>query len=334
MFNKVFVEKDQKDLAYTQGILSRLPGKFELVEIDNLDDYWGRSKKPYLQKREKLNLYIGQKKGELVKEAPFAYGYGKEKHFYFIHAYNCIYECDYCYLQGYFQTPDLVLFTNHDAIINSMQEITNKYPDCWFHAGEYSDSLALSHITREWDKYFDFFKRNPNAKLEIRTKSVNVKVLLEQNPLPNVIISFTLGSEAHTKNHDLKTPPLKTRLKAMQKLDQKGFELGIHLDPLVYTPNFESDYQHMLQELTKHIDVTRLHYVSIGVVRFTKDVHKEVQQNYSDSMIFATPMNKSFDGKIRYNRPMRYWMMNKVKSLCIDTGIDSQIIYLCMEDDD
>jgi spore photoproduct lyase len=334
MFKKVFIEKDVRHLDYTKNIISKLPSTIEIIEIPAIENYWGKSKKPYLQKRENLHLYIGNKKGTLVKEAPDAYGQGPEKHFYFIHAYNCIYECDYCYLQGYFNTPDLVLFANHDEIIAEIEEKIQYFPDAWFHAGEFSDSLALSHLTNEWGLYFDLFKKYPKAKLEIRTKSVNIKAIEKLTPSENIYVTFSLGSEKQTKNHDLKTPPLKTRIKAMQKLQKNGFTLAIHFDPLIYTPRFQQDYREMIEYLAEHIDLSKVAYFSLGVVRFTKDVYQEVERNYPKSKIFASDMIKSFDNKRRYNRPMRNWMMNSVYELLLEKEVSSKRIYYCMEDDD
>ena len=132
-------------------------------------------KKPYLQKRDNLNIFIARKTGDLVKEAPPAYGKGDEKHFYFVHAYNCIYECQYCYLQGYFNSPDLVLFVNYDEIISEMERLAIKYPNAWFHAGEFSDSLALSDLTGELPYLHKFAEHHPTVKIELRTKSVNLR---------------------------------------------------------------------------------------------------------------------------------------------------------------
>ena len=94
MFERVFVEQSVLAHPQTKHILTTLNSTPEVIE--KIEDYWGRSKKPYLQKRDNLNLYIGKKLGTKVKEAPPAYGLGHEKHYYFIHAYNCIYECQYC----------------------------------------------------------------------------------------------------------------------------------------------------------------------------------------------------------------------------------------------
>ncbi|MCT4641114.1 MAG: hypothetical protein N4A33_02380 [Bacteriovoracaceae bacterium] len=330
MFEKVFIEHKVKDSQYTLNILKKVKTK-KICFIDSIDDIWGRAKKPYLQKRQSLNLFIGKKNGMLVKEAPDAYGLGNEKHFYYVHAYNCIYECQYCYLQGYFNTPDIVLYVNHDEIIKQMQQKVDIYKTAWFHAGEYSDSLALSHYTNELEAYFEFFKKNTQAKLELRTKSVNTKLLETLKPLKNIYVSFSLSSHQGAKLYDNKCPSIKARIKSLSKLFKLGYNIGIHFDPIVYSDNFEQEYKEVISELSNQIELNKIQYFSIGVVRYTQDVYKEVQQNYPKSQISIGPYVKSFDGKIRYNRPMRNWIMNKIRQLLIDKGARNEVIYLCME---
>ncbi len=333
MWNEIYVEEKIKDLPRVSGILKKI-NRTPII-IENYNEIWGRSKKPYLHKRDSLNLFIAKKEGQLLKLAPDAYGTSGELHYYFIHAYNCIYECQYCYLQGYFNTPDIVLFVNHEEIIQEMQNLVDqqKGKKIWFHAGEFSDSLALSHLTGELSLYHDFCKKNPTALIELRTKSVNTKELEFLSPLPNFIVSFSLSPHDIGSRVDLKTPSVASRIKVMTKLYQKGWPIAIHFDPIIYEDNFEKTYEELLQELKRESLTEHLHYLSLGVVRFTKEVYREVERNYPDSVIHTGPMVKSFDGKVRYHRPMRLWMMNTIKKLCLSHGIREEKIYLCMEDD-
>lgn len=332
MWNEIYVEKKVQDYPRVQEMLSKLNASPILIE--RYDDLWGRAKKPYLQKRDSLNLFIARKEGQLIKLAPDAYGTAGEPHYYFIHAYNCIYECQYCYLQGYFTTPDIVLFVNHEEIIQEMEVALKRHPDqsVWFHAGEFSDSLALTHLTNELPLYREFLEKNPRAKIELRTKSVNTRELLKLSPHPNLIVSFSLSPEAMAKRVDLKTPGLNARILAMKTLNEKGFALGAHLDPIIYEDNFKSTYQDLLQRMNSAGLTNSIHYISLGVVRFTKDVYREVERNYPDSVLHTAPMIKSFDGKVRYHRPMRMWILNSVKEICLKAGIAQEKVYLCMEE--
>jgi spore photoproduct lyase len=334
MWNKIYVEEHLIHTPRVQSILDKL--KQAPILITSYDEIWGKSKKPYLHKRDSLNLFIAQKKGQLLKLAPDAYGQAGEPHYYFIHAFNCIYECQYCYLQGYFNTPDIVLFVNHEEILEDMQKSLEISPTqrVWYHAGEFSDSLALTHLTGELELYHEFCKKNPRATIELRTKSVNIKELIKLSPLKNFIISFSLSPFQMGKLIDLKTPSTLSRLKAMVELKKSGYQIAAHFDPIIYQDKFDEHYKTLLQTM-KEMELTEnLNYLSLGVVRFTKDVYREVERNYPDSPIHSTPMIKSFDNKVRYTHPMRMWMMNKVKEAAINAGIASELIYLCMEEND
>lgn len=335
MFDQVFIESSVKDLPRTKTILNKLNITSPHL-IQDIADHWGRSRKPYLDKRTNLNLYLGKKTGTKVKIAPPAYGLAGEKHFYFIHAYNCIYECQYCYLQGYFNTPDIVLFVNHEEIIQEMSELMLAHPSerVWFHAGEFSDSLALSHLTGELPLYHEFLKKFPNAQIELRTKSVNIKPLMELTPLPNLFVSFSLAPEKATKLYDLKTPGLQARLKAMKELSERGFKLGLHFDPIINDDQLIEHYQQLIDQLFTVTTISNIAYLSLGVVRFTKEVFHQMEINYPDSPLLAEDFIKSFDNKIRYPRPQRLWLMGKIKNLLIEKGLEKEKIYLCMEAND
>lgn len=339
MFEVIYIEENLLNHSRVREIIKRFPNS-EIKTIQKVEDVFGRVKKPYLQKRTNLNLFLGEKKGQLVKLAPPAYGLSGEPHYYFVHAYNCIYECNYCYLQGYFHSPDIVLYLNHDEIASEIKRVAREYhalhPDhkVWFHAGEYSDSLALTHLSGELSHYFSLFKDMPDCYLELRTKSINIKELLKEKPLENVITSFSLSPAHRVKSNDLKTPPLKNRLAAIAELTSKGFPIGIHFDPIIYDDQFIESYEELCDLLLQNIEASKIRYISLGVVRFTKEVFLKFQKNYPDSDLLAQEFVRSFDNKIRYARPMRLWMLGKIKQQLIDRGVDAEKIYLCMEDSD
>jgi spore photoproduct lyase len=332
MFNTIFVEKDLLGKDSTIAILAKYP-QAKVKEINRYDDFFGRVKKPYLQKKDNLNLYLASKRGKLVKQAPEAYGSPGAPHFYFIHSYNCIYECQYCYLQGYFHSPDIVWFLNHDEIT---QEIAKQIDDhgsekeIWFHAGEFSDSLALSHVTKELPYYFDLFSNYPNAKLELRTKSVNISELKKLQPLKNIIISYTLTSQKESKEIDLKTPSSELRLKAIKTLNDLGYKIGIHLDPIMFSENFEESYRELAEKIHLAVKDDQLEYISLGVVRFTKDVYRQMELNYPQSPLLAEEFVSS-NGLMRYPRPLRMWLLHKVKEILVNAKIPASKIYFCME---
>lgn len=330
MFEEILVEKQLASHPRTEKILQAHPDA-ETIWIDRYERVFGQVKKPYLQKRESLRLIVAEKRGELVKPAPAAYGLAGEPHFYFVHAYNCIYECEYCYLQGYFHSPDIVVFVNHEQIVKAMQEKLVSHPNAWFHAGEFSDSLALSHLTGELEDFWPFFEKNQNAKLELRTKSANLRTLRKLRPLPNVVVSLSLAPAEIIEELEHKTARYPQRLKALSELQNLGFNVGLHMDPILVRANLEMSYGRLLEDLARVIDVTRVQYVSLGVVRFTKEVYSQVRRNYPDSTMWDQEFVTSFDKKVRYSRPQRMAVLQSIKQLCLQAGFAESAVYLCME---
>lgn len=332
MFEKVFVEKTLSEHPKVEELKAKFI-KSEWSLLDSYEDHFGKFRKPYLQKRNRLNLYIANKKGKLLKEAPDAYGLSGESHYYYIHAYNCIYECEYCYLQGYFKSPDIVIFLNHEEILAEMESCLVQHggKPVWFHAGEFSDSLALSHLTGELEHYYPFFEKNPNAKLELRTKSANIKNLIALPPLPNVFTSFSLGGESQVKDLEHKAAPMRARLSAMKQLQKAGHQVAVHFDPIVYSSHYMEEYAELIKQLKEQTRLDEIQYFSLGVVRFTKDVFRQVAKHYPESPMLGSELISSFDGKVRYPKPLRMSIMKSIEKLLLDNGVKSERIYLCME---
>ncbi|MFZ5628304.1 MAG: SPL family radical SAM protein [Spirochaetota bacterium] len=332
--DRLYVERAAEQWPATNEIICKLQPR-ETISIEDYQDLFSRRKTDYLEKRNSRNVFIAVKRGAMVKEAPPAYGYGQsDLHYYYVHAYNCVYECEYCYLQGYFSSPDLVFFVNHDDALAEMQQIAAQHSGqnrVWFHAGEFSDSLALSHISGELPYYWKFFQENPETWLELRTKSVNLSVLRSLEPLPNVVVSFSLATEPQAAAYDRETPSVKQRLSAMQRLRDMGFRLGVHFDPIIYADDFAEQMQQIASQIRESVGYGALEYISVGAVRFAKDVFREARANYPDSQMFARHFIQGTDTKMRYIRPLRLHLIETARAMLKKHGCPEEKIYICME---
>ena len=331
--NTLYLEAAAEAHEATQRILEKLEPQ-TIERIGDYQDIFSRRKVPYLAKRGERNIILAVKRGALVREAPPAYGYGSsDLHYYYIHAYNCVYECEYCYLQGYFSSPDLVFFVNHDEILEEMQRLVQAHGNqtIWFHAGEFSDSLALSHITGELPQYWNFFRANARARLELRTKSNNLTALRQLEPLQNVTVSFSLSVASQAEQYDREAPSIDARLAAMQRLRDLGFRLAIHFDPIIWQETFAGEFDTLCARIAAEIGFATIDYISVGAVRFAKDVFREAKTNYPQSGMFARNFIQGTDQKMRYIRPLRLALLEKARDILKKHGCPEEIIYFCME---
>ncbi len=334
-FRKIMFETDVLEYPQAQKILEQF-SKVPQQEINRVDDFFGRAYKPYLQKRDSLQLFLGKKRGKLLKQTPDAYGIGTGPHYYFVHAYNCIFECEYCYLQGYFSSPDIVLFLNHDEICKSIVERTKAdlasgHKQVWFHAGEFSDSLALASWTGELRAYWDCFKKLPNAALELRSKSANIRPVLEQEPLENVVISFSMSPKKVVGEIEHGTSPVSARIKAAAQLQAKGYPVAFHFDPVIHRPNWKTQYQELFASMGKFIQMDKVRYASLGTVRFSSDDLRQVQKNYPRSKLLGAVFEKDHEGKHQYPVAMRKEILSQLRAQAERAGIPPEVIYDCMQ---
>ncbi|MEZ4765930.1 MAG: hypothetical protein R3C26_22910 [Calditrichia bacterium] len=173
----------------------------------------------------------------------------------------------------------------------------------------------------------------PNAKLELRTKSVNIKSIMDLQPIENIVLTYSMSPAEASRKYDRKTPSLSARMKALTTF--RGAKISARAAS-------RSDRLHrkFCQRLSRHDDGNSqkyipenlIEYISLGVVRFSKDSYLEFSRNYPASDLLAAEFVKGMDGKVRYNRPMRLHILHTVRQICIEAGIQPHKVYLCMED--
>ena len=158
---------------------------------------------------------------------------------------NCVYDCRYCFLQGMYQSAHYVIFVNYEGF---MQAIVDKIraaggASAHFFSGYDCDSLALDPVTGFVKEFLPLFRDHPQALLELRTKSTQIRSLLDLEPIPNCIVaySFTPAEIADAIEH--KAPPVSKRLRALRRLQARGWRIGLRFDPLIYQDGVSEQYE-------------------------------------------------------------------------------------------
>ena len=180
-----------------------------------------------------------------------------------------------------------------------------------FFPGYECDSLALEPVTKFAGSFLPFFARYPNAWLELRTKSVQVKGLLERKPIENCIVAFSLTPVEIGAVLEDKTPPLSRRLEAMAQLGERGWKLGLRFDPLIYHEDYAKQYEQLLRDVFRKIRPECLHSVSLGPFRLPKEGYENIYRLYPDEKLFAGPLEER-NGIISYRKELEEEMIRFV----------------------
>jgi spore photoproduct lyase len=180
-----------------------------------------------------------------------------------------------------------VVFVNYEDFQEAMD--TRRVPgrQTWFFSGYDSDSLVLEPVTGFTTSMLPFFAARPDAWLELRTKSTQVRGLLKMTPIPNAVIAFSFTPEEIYRALEHKVPTLERRLQAMLQLQQAGWQLGLRFDPLIYQHGYQAQYRKLFQQLFSRLNNEQLHSVSLGTFRLPRSYFRNIVQLYPDEPLFA-----------------------------------------------
>ena len=238
-----------------------------------------------IQKKEP-SVILAKKKKNLILEAPKKFNIGFSENYYFSHMLNCIYDCNYCFLQGMFNSAHYVIFVNYDDfLLNIKDKLNNSSNNICFFSGYDCDSLALEDITGFIEYFVEKFVKLNNVTLEIRSKSTNIKSIKKYHPSNKIIPAFSLNPENSITLHEQNTPKLINRINAIKELQNLGWNIGIRFDPFIWYGEL-SKMSIFFEEIFKSINKNRIHSVTIGNFRMTNSYLKRmVKINPTDPYI-------------------------------------------------
>ena len=330
----IYIEEGAEEFPLTREVLKLYP---EIpverdVEVSSLirdirktsSDVFGAGKK---------QLVLGKFKGSFLKKCPGISPGMVCCNYYVVNLLkNCIYDCSYCFLQDFLaNNPLLVAFVNVEDLIHELEAIFSLYPDRTFRVGtgELTDSLALDHILPYTNQLVPFFNRQQNAVLELKTKSDRVDNLLKQDP-KNVIVSWSVNPQLVIDQEEKGTPDLAQRIEAARKCQEKGYKIGLHLDPVILFPGWEEAYEELIGTLFSSLSPAAIEWISLGSFRYRSSLKQIIKSRHSDTLLFNSEHVPSKDGKFRYLRPLRNHAYETLHRT-LKQYSDDLNIYMCME---
>jgi spore photoproduct lyase len=318
MIETIYIEDGVRQHPRTLEICQRFPAARKIYCQRYGEVFNPKAQNFRLQKR-KPALILAEKYKKFVLEAPPGYGIGASRNYYFSHMLNCLYDCRYCFLQGMFQSANYLLFVNYEDFQNQIREISQATPEhpVHFFSGYDCDSLAMEPVTAFAQNFLPLFEQLPNAWLELRTKSTQVRSLLTQPPVSRCIVAFSFTPEEIAQAVEDKTPTVQRRIAAMIKLQDHGWQVGLRFDPLIYQPDYSAQYQRLFEQVFARLDINLLHSVSVGVFRLPEKFFKKIQQLYPDEKLFAGPLS-NHQKMVSYQQPLEQDMVRSVSTMLLD----------------
>ena len=325
-FSHIYVEKKILNNKNTLEILSKFKD-VKIIEIENYKEVFSSNNQDFhLQKLGQKLILASNKPNMIYEGAVVCENFENDNFYYTSSIINCVYDCEYCYLQGVYSSGNIVIFVDIEKVFEEVEELYNKLKTLYLCISYDTDLLAIENICGFSEKWYYFIEDKKDLKIELRTKSGNIDKFLNLKPLDNFIIAFTLSPENLALKNEKYTASFKNRVKAIKELQEKGWKVRICIDPLIYSDNFEKNYSQMIEYLFNEIDKEKVIDVSIGVFRISKEYLKKMRNQNQNSEILYYPF-ECIDGVYTYSDKTKSYMINFIKEQFLKY-IDEKKIYI------
>lgn len=324
-FSHIYVENKAFENENTKFILSNFKNS-HIIKINHYKDVFCRKNQDFAIQKMAPKLILAVNEGNLIYNgADVCEDFGNEYFYYTSSIMNCLYNCEYCYLQGMYSSANVVIFVNLEDIFKKVEALLRKHP-VYLCISYDTDILAFENITSFTKKWIEFTRAHESLKIEIRTKSINFRSIEKLKPCDNVIIAWTLSPEEISKKYEINTPDFNSRLISIKSALSKGWKVRICFDPLLYIKNWEKYYKECIEKTFQVIPPSKIQDVSVGVFRISKDYLKNIEKVNTDSVILSYHF-KTKQGVCTYSELHRKAMIDFVYNL-ICKYVEKEKIFL------
>ncbi|MCF6246174.1 MAG: DNA photolyase [Desulfobacula sp.] len=283
--------------------------------------------------RAKQTLFITNNKGAVIRECPGTTNYTCCDYTILHTGTFCTMDCSYCILQAYFHPPVLQYFAGLDSLKNVLEEKFKLNKTFRIGTGEFTDSLIWEKISLTPKFLVETFSKQNTSVLELKTKTVNIKSVLNIDHNGKTILAWSLNTPDIIHSQEIGTASLTARLEAAKKAESKGYRLAFHFDPLVIYPDCENQYKKVIDLIFEYVNPGSIVWISIGTFRFMPNLKQVIEQRFADSTICYGEFILGLDNKMRYFKPLRIQLYRTLVSHLKNYAPDL-LVYFCMEDEE
>ena len=195
---------------------------------------------------------------------------------------GCTASCMYCYLVcNYNKCSYLRLFVNREEMLNKIIKTSNSSDkNLTFEIGSNSDLILENTITNNLPWTINNFVTSANKGfLTFPTKFDMVDDILNIDHKGKIIIRVSVNPEEIINNVEFGTSRLIGRIKAINKLKQANYKVGILIAPVIFVDNWKKIYLDLIKYLYDNLTVEVKKDIFFEVIFMTYSyVHSKINE--------------------------------------------------------
>ena len=165
---------------------------------------------------------------------------------------GCIAMCMYCYLVcNYNKCSYLRIFVNREEMLDKIIKVANQSEkELTFEIGSNSDLILENTITHNLEWTIENFNAD-KGYITFPTKFDMVDPLLKLKNKEKVIVRMSMNPEEIINRVEFGTSRLNERIKAINKLKEAGYKVGILIAPIILVDNWKDLYEELIKRLSE-----------------------------------------------------------------------------------
>lgn len=291
-FSHIFIEEEIADHPRIHSIKSIYPHA-KIISINNYKNVFNPTNQNFQVQKLDKKLILAKKRDQFYYPgSPITDTLKRGRFYYNSLIMNCFYNCEYCYLQGMYNSSHIVIFINLEDFFKHTLELLEREEKITICISYDTDLLALERVipyTKEW---LQFASRHSNLNIEVRTKSNNYSMISHISAIPNVTLAWTLSPNEIVSKYEHDTPTLNRRLDSLRSAIKDGWNTRICLDPILHIRNWKSIYKDFLLNIFSYPEIASVNEITFGVFRINSDYLKKIKKMRTDSELIYYPFKK------------------------------------------
>ena len=192
---------------------------------------------------------------------------------------GCMAMCMYCYLVCHYnKCAYLRVFVNREEMLNKLiKKALSSTKDEVYEIGSNSDLILENLITHNLEWTIENFAKINKGYITFPTKFSNVDDILNLKHNGRVIVRMSVNPEYIIKNVEFLTADLKNRVKAINKLIDANYKVGIIIAPVIMVEDYRNLYKELIIYLKENLNKKAIDSLFFEVIFMTYSyVHDKI----------------------------------------------------------
>jgi spore photoproduct lyase len=277
-FDHIYVEQGARDTPIARDILGRVnPG--HITEIDDAQRFFKRPGQDFARQKWAPRLILARKTNQLLYAgSERVASFGADQQVYYTDVVrNCLFDCDYCFLQGMHRSANILVHVNLPDYVSAVDRHIADHGRLYLSISYLSDLLGFERhfgLVRRW---IEVARDRPQLEIEVRTKSDGFPAIADLEPHPGVVFTWSLSPDVVARRSEAGTAAFAQRLLDAMRAAQQGWRVRICFDPIIVADRWREHYASAVEQVFRRMPPGSVEEVSYGVFRMHPDFLRRIR---------------------------------------------------------